>query len=122
MWLAPAPVHAQRSVAADADAAEHDAIRSERETSWALYGIGGTLLTGGGFATFGAVMPCVGRCEGSLAVLVIGGAAAGVGFVLFFVAVALGTDQHRRADVLRARGVTLAPGPGELGLGLIVPF
>lgn len=126
-WLAPvsfahaqseAPIAAPSAPAIDpASAAERDAVRSEREISWGLYAVGGTLLTAGGFTTFGAAFPGVGfgLFYASLGV-------AGVGFVLFISAITLGTDVHRRTDALRARGVSLAPGPGDLGLGLALRF
>lgn len=100
-----------------ADVAEREAIQHEREVMWGLFAAGGTLLTAGGFGTFGYAFPGA----GFVAVLSCG-AAGLVGLVLFLVAVGMDTGLHARTDALRARAPTLRAGPGELGLGMAIAF
>lgn len=116
-------VSAQDAVPRDArSAAQRESIRSQREAAIVLYGLGGSLLTAGGFTTFSIAMPCVGRCEAQDPIFYASVAAATLGFILLVAAIGLGDGAHRRLDQFRSRGLSLAPGPGEVGVALAFAF
>lgn len=123
VWC-PQRAHAQAERPLDSTfTAQRDAIRSERDASIVLYAIGGTLLTGGGLTTIYAWgAPCVGRCEGGPIALWTSIGVGALGFVLLVSALTVGQNAHTHWQRLQAAGVTLAPGPGELGLSLTLRF
>lgn len=129
MW-APGTVHAQAPQLDPSHVAERRSIGSQLSAAEGLYVTSSVLLTGGGVTIYGALFALFrcswgpGACADSGATIAffLGAVAAPLGLILLAIAIGLDVDAHVRRGALRARGLSIAPGPGDVGLGFALSF